>query len=167
MSDFKTAYNLASAAHAGQFDKSGAPYIEHPKAVARIAANIARKEGPEFIEKVRIVAMLLDTVEDTDVTLEDIRAQFGDEIADAVDAVTKREGEQYHDALLRVAANPIARVVKLADMTHNSDLTRFPKGYEFTDKDKIRTAKYRHYIGELQRLRRYPEGFTLQQFKAA
>ena len=167
MSDFKTAYNLASAAHAGQFDYSGVEYIEHPKAVARIAANIARKESPVFIEKVRIVAILHDTVEDTDVTLEQVREIFGDEIADAVDALTKREGEEYHDALLRVAANPLARVVKLADMTHNSDLTRYPKGYQFTQKDYTRTRKYKHYIGELQRQRRAPQGFEMQKFKAA
>jgi ADP-ribosyl-[dinitrogen reductase] hydrolase len=104
---------LATEAHAGQVDKVGAPYIEHP---ARIAARVRAAGAGEDAE---VVAWLHDVVEDTDVTLEVINREFGSNIADAVDAITRRDGEG--DAYYRrVVANPIARVVKEHDIADNT-----------------------------------------------
>jgi (p)ppGpp synthase/HD superfamily hydrolase len=67
-----------------------------------------------------IVAVLHDTVEDTDLPLAKIRKRFGDEVADAVDAMTKRDGEDFfRDYMPRVLASPVARAVKLSDATAN------------------------------------------------
>lgn len=74
----------------------------------------------------KIIALLHDVVEDTQYTLEDLKnLGFSDEIIEAVDALSKRSGEAYQDYLNRVAANPRATRVKIADLRHNSDLSRF------------------------------------------
>ncbi|WP_198295560.1 HD domain-containing protein [Diaminobutyricimonas sp. LJ205] len=105
------AITLARAAHAGQTDKLGEPYILHPFAV------MTRVSSPEA----KIVAILHDVVEDTDVTLDALRAQgFGSEILAAVDAITKRSGEPLAESMARVRVNPIALVVKQADISHNT-----------------------------------------------
>jgi len=108
---------FAVKAHGGQIDKIGEPYILHPLRVMMDCNTMVEK----------IVAILHDTVEDTDATLEDIRALFtnnnnrtyADTIVNAVDALTKREGEVYEDYLNRVKDNPIAISVKLADIRDN------------------------------------------------
>ena len=120
---------LASLAHAGAVDKAGAPYIEHP---ARVAA---RMNTPEE----KVVAWLHDVVEDTDTTLDEIRVHFGAETAEALDAITHREGEPWADYLMRVKAHPIARAVKIADLIDNSNLSRLPV---VKPKDVKRQAKY-------------------------
>jgi (p)ppGpp synthase/HD superfamily hydrolase len=109
------ALSLARAAHAGQVDKLGQPYIEHP---ARVAARL-----PEADEIGRTVAWLHDVVEDTGVTLEQLAADFGPEVAAAVDALTRRpgEGEAYY---ARVKDNPVALRVKRADIADNLDPDR-------------------------------------------
>ena len=78
----KKADAFAAKAHEGQTDKAGLPYITHPRAVAAMIED----------ETAKVAALLHDTVEDTDVTLEEIRAEFGDEIAAAVDLLTHRPG---------------------------------------------------------------------------
>ena len=107
---------LAERAHAGQTDKAGRPYVEHPMRVA------GRLETPEA----QVVGWLHDTVEDTDVTLRDIEAAFGPDTAAAVDAISRREGENWHDYLARVKANPTATRVKISDLIDNSNLSRIP-----------------------------------------
>ncbi|MDW0873148.1 hypothetical protein P2J40_14070, partial [Mannheimia haemolytica] len=72
--------------------------------------------------------------EDTQCSINDIRHIFGDVIADAVEAITKKQGESYFCYLDRVKSNPIAKVVKLADLTHNLCLERLPK---ITEKDLV------------------------------
>ena len=112
----RTAEEFAEKKHIGQVDKAGVAYIEHPRAVA------AKMDG----EKEKIVAFLHDTVEDTDTTIEEIRSIFGDEIAEAVSYITHEKGVPYLEYIKRVKENELARKVKLADLSHNMDLSRIP-----------------------------------------
>lgn len=111
------AFELALAAHAGQTDKLGEPYIAH---VVRVAARTGSDDQ-------RIVALLHDVVEDTDVTLETVEARFGAEIAAAVDAITHRAGEPRADYLVRVRANRLAAAVKRADLADNANPARLAR----------------------------------------
>lgn len=129
------AKELASKIHANQTDKAGAPYIHHLEAVASKLVE----QGED--EDVIIVGWLHDSVEDTDITLDEIQHLFGDVISTAVDAITKRKNEPYENYLARVKSNPIARRVKLADLSHNMDLSRLAK---ITEKDLMRLEKYKH-----------------------
>lgn len=108
------AMKIAYAAHHGQVDKSNTPYIFHP-------AHLAEQMDDEFS---CCVALLHDTVEDTDITLEQLRAEFPPEVTDAVALLTHEKGTDYFDYVRAIAANPIAVKVKLADLAHNSDQTR-------------------------------------------
>lgn len=105
------AITLAVNAHRLQTDKSGQPYILHP---LRVMTDFMLTTEVE-----KVVAVLHDVVEDTAVTLQDIRDQFTDEVADAVDALSKREDELYKAFVMRAAENPIALKVKLADLRDN------------------------------------------------
>lgn len=108
---------LAVAAHRDQIDKAGRPYIEHPAAVAAALAP--------YGDAAVMAGWLHDVVEDTEVTLEQLAGLgFPPAVVAAVDAVTRRPGETYLNAVRRCAADPIGRLVKLADNTHNSDETR-------------------------------------------
>ncbi len=114
MNDLERAIQVAVEAHTGDTDKSGATYIRHP----------LRLMQQMDTEVERVVAVLHDVVEDTAYTLDDIEEQFGSEVRDAVDAVTKRDGEEYERLIDRAASNPIARSVKIADLEDNMDITR-------------------------------------------
>lgn len=103
------AIDVAVRAHYGQLDKAGKPYILHPLRVG--AAGITEGE--------QIVGFLHDVVEDTNVTLEDIRGQFGKIVAEAVESVTKRKGELYGDFILRSMDNTIGKQVKINDIKDN------------------------------------------------
>ncbi len=109
------AQQIATTAHEGQVDKAGAPYIGHP---ARVAARV---RGDAVAE---MVAWLHDVVEDTDVTLDDLRAEFPPEVVEAVDAVTYRDDSPRDAYYERIAANPLAKKVKLADIADNTDPAR-------------------------------------------
>ena len=108
------AMNLAYAAHHGQFDKGGVPYIFHP-------IHLAESMDDEIST---CVALLHDTVEDTAVTLEELAESFPREIVEAVDLLTHREGVEYFDYVRSIRANPVAVKVKLADLRHNGDPKR-------------------------------------------
>lgn len=124
------ALQVAINAHKGQTDKGGGAYIFHPVTVA-----LHVKTDDE-----KTVALLHDVVEDTDTTLNDLRAMgFSETVVQAVDAVTRRPDELRDDYLHRVKANAIATTVKIADLHHNSDLSRIPIPGE---KDFARVAKY-------------------------
>ena len=127
--DVETAKSWAERLHQGQTDKAGQPYIGHP---ARVAGRLETKEA-------QVVGWLHDTVEDTGLTLEEVAAQFGPETAAALDAVTRRAWEDWDDYLLRVKANPVARLVKISDLIDNSNLGRIP---HITMKDVKRQEKY-------------------------
>jgi (p)ppGpp synthase/HD superfamily hydrolase len=125
------AHHLATEAHRGQVDQGGHPYILHLEAVANLVSTVEEK----------VVALLHDIVEDTPITLQDLAKVFSDDIVQAVDAMTKREAtERFLDYLQRAKANPIAKVVKIADMIHNSDLTRLP--FPPREEDIQREEKY-------------------------
>lgn len=129
------AKKLAKTVHANQQDKAGKPYIEH---LAFVANDVEPKD-----DDIITVAWLHDCVEDTNVTLQYIRQIFGNTISEAIDAISKRDDETYEDYLVRVKSNPIARIVKLSDLKHNSDLNRLQ---QITDKDLKRIDKYQKAI---------------------
>ncbi len=125
------AKQIAIKAHHGQFDKADQPYITHPEFVASQVTG----------DEAKAVAWLHDVVEDTPVTFDDLRAAgLSENVIAGIDAITKREGEDYETYLERVAANPLARAVKLADLTHNMDSSRLKV---ITEKTKERLEKYR------------------------
>lgn len=109
------AQDIAFTAHREQFRRDGVtPYIDH---VILVVSNV-RKRGGGNTEK--IVAYLHDVVEDNKAyTLEYIRAEFGERVADAVDALTHRKGETYEQSIERAKANPVAHQVKIADNLAN------------------------------------------------
>ena len=110
----KKAMQIAYRAHHGQLDYNGVPYIFHP-------IHLAESMDDEYS---CCVALLHDTVEDTDVTLEDLKAVFPAEVTDAVALMTHDDSTDYFDYVRAIKENPIARKVKLADLAHNSDQSR-------------------------------------------
>ena len=138
INEYKLAYNIASKAHKGQKDKGGEDYFKHPLAVSNKLSG----------KKEKIVALLHDVIEDTDVTVNDLKeAGFSDEVVLAVSAITKKAGEDYEEYLNRVKQNPIALRVKIADMEHNSDISRIKNPKE---KDLKRLEKYKIRLKELR-----------------
>lgn len=130
MSTIEKAIEIAARAHAGQRDKAGVPYIFHP---LRLMFAVRTDEE-------RIAAVLHDVAEDTPLTFDDLlREGFSTAVVDAVRALTKHDGEDRIAAARRAAANPIARAVKLADVTDNMDLRRIPAP---TEKDYARLREY-------------------------
>lgn len=131
------AADVAGTAHAGQVDKVGANYIEHP---ARVAEHV-RLLFPEAPDSAVAVAWLHDVVEDTEVSFRDLIVWgFSLEIIAGVDAMTKRNGEDVEDYFSRVRANPLARMVKAADLKDNTDPVRVAK-LDPATADRLR-AKY-------------------------
>ncbi|WP_236181681.1 MULTISPECIES: HD domain-containing protein [Pseudomonas] len=129
---------IAATAHAGQVDKGGAPYILHPLKVMLRMSSLEE----------RIVAVLHDVVEDCGISLEDLRKEgFSEAVLSAIESVTKVPGESYEDFVERAAQNPIGRVVKLADLEENSDLSRIASP---SWEDLERVEKYRRAIGRLR-----------------
>jgi guanosine-3',5'-bis(diphosphate) 3'-pyrophosphohydrolase len=123
ISIIERAYTAAELAHRGQLRKSGEPYITHPVAVAQILADLGI--GPKTLA----AALLHDTVEDTEYSLDLLRRDFGDEIAMLVDGVTKLDKLKYGDSAqaetvrkMVVAMSKDIRVlvIKLADRLHNA-----------------------------------------------
>ncbi|UVM29610.1 HD domain-containing protein [Pseudomonas sp. B21-021] len=129
---------IAATAHVGQVDKGGAPYILHPLKVMLRMSSLEE----------RIVAVLHDVVEDCGISLEDLRKEgFSEAVLSAIESVTKVPGESYEDFVERAAQNPIGRVVKLADLEENSDLSRIASP---SWEDLERIEKYRRAIGWLR-----------------
>ena len=122
------AYDVAAAKHEGQQRKSGDPYITHPLAVATILAELG-------MDTTTLVAALLhDTVEDTDYSLDRLRAEFGEEVAHLVDGVTKldkvefgnaAEAETIRKMVVAMARDPRVLVIKLSDRLHNMRTMQF------------------------------------------
>lgn len=131
MPTLEHAIQLATQAHQGQVDKAGQAYILHPLRVMFAVQD----------EKMRIVAVLHDVVEDSDYTLDDLREMgYSDEIITALDCLTKRDDEDYMAFVHRAKANPIAKQVKLADIEDNMDIRRL---LQLTQKDQQRLQRYR------------------------
>jgi hypothetical protein len=109
------ALQIAVRAHAGQKDKSGEPYIFHPLRVMHRCTT----------PRAKIVALLHDTVEDTDVTFEDLESEgFPKEVLDTLRVVTHETGVGYDDYINGLMHDPIAVEVKIADLDDNSDIRR-------------------------------------------
>ena len=114
----KKAMKIAFQAHKEQTDKSGMPYIYHPIHLAEQMTD----------ENSTCVALLHDVVEDTDLTLSDLeQLGFNESILEALKLMTHIEGVPYMDYVAEIKLNPIAKAVKLADLNHNSDLSRLDK----------------------------------------
>lgn len=120
----RKAIQIAYAAHEGQLDKSGLPYIFHPW---HLAESMTDEAGT-------VAALLHDVAEDTDVTLPDLAKQgFPPEVMEALRLLTHDKAVPYMDYIRALAHDPIARRVKLADLAHNSDTSRLdalPPGAE-------------------------------------
>lgn len=127
----KNAIKLCYKAHAGQVDKSGLPYVHHPLHLAEQMDD----------ETSTVVALLHDVVEDTHYTFEEIEGMgYGDDVMAALRLLTHDPNVPYLDYVRKIAGNQVARKVKLADLMHNSDLTRLD--HEPTEKDLERVKKY-------------------------
>ena len=120
----RKAYTFSEKAHEGQIRRSGEPYISHPLSVAAILADL-QLDLPSII-----TGLLHDTVEDTDVTLGDIKREFGQDVEDLVDGVTKisqmkfqhthqKQGENIRKMIIAMGKDIRVILVKLADRLHN------------------------------------------------
>jgi (p)ppGpp synthase/HD superfamily hydrolase len=123
MMDFSTAQRISTAAHEGQVDKSGAPYIFHPQRIAERVANEFGVDHPAVA-----VAWLHDVLEDTDVTMSDLRVGgLDDAQAMALEALTHHHSETREAYIERIRLNELALIVKRADIADNSDPERLAR----------------------------------------
>jgi (p)ppGpp synthase/HD superfamily hydrolase len=128
MTLLEKAIEIALRAHAGQKGKDGSPYILHP---LRVMTRVGTDEE-------RIAAVLHDVVEDSDVTLDDLRqAGFSEKVLTTVKLLTHEEGVSYEDYVNRLKSDPMARRIKLADLEDNSDIRRL-SGIEEKDLERLR-----------------------------
>lgn len=126
----KKAMKLCFDAHKKQVDKSGLPYVFHPFHLAEQMSN----------ENTTVVALLHDVVEDSDYTFADLQELgFSESVLAALRLLTHDESVPYMDYVAAIKKNPVARAVKLADLRHNSDLSRMD---EVTEKTLARREKY-------------------------
>jgi (p)ppGpp synthase/HD superfamily hydrolase len=138
MTLLEKAIEIALRAHAGQKQKDGSPYILHP---LRVMGRVWRDEE-------RMAAVLHDVIEDSAVTLEDLRKEgFPEEVVEAVRLLTHEEGVSYEDYVTRLKGNGMARRIKVADLEDNSDIRRL-SGVE--EKDIERLRKYHRAWGILR-----------------
>ncbi|MCA1064864.1 GTP pyrophosphokinase (plasmid) [Rossellomorea sp. AcN35-11] len=141
------AIKLASEYHLGQVDKGGNPYILHPLAVMN---RVGKSEE-------KVVAVLHDILEDTTMTVTELLKHFPREIVEAVEALTRRPEETYREFILRVKENTLARVVKIADMEENMDLSRIPNPTQ-VDYERVEN-RYKKFIVLLKE----EEGFIREE----
>lgn len=131
---------IAANAHAGQFDKSGQPYILHPLAVMNLLES--------HDEELQCMALGHDLFEDTKVTAKDLRdAGISDRVIDGIYSVTKMPGETYEEYKEKVFNRRDGMLVKRADLRHNSDFRRL-KG--ISPKDVERMARYQTFYFEIE-----------------
>ena len=130
----QTALRIAVKAHEGQVDRAGKSYIYHPLSVAAMTSSY-----DEFV-----TALLHDVLEDSDYTAADLRAEgIPEHIVDALLLLSHEKNEPYMEYIARIKENELARSVKIADLTHNSDLSRLPS---VSSKDLERAKKYRQAL---------------------
>ena len=136
------AVKLCFSAHKNQVDKSGLPYVFHPFHLAEQMED----------EDTTIVALLHDVVEDTDVTFADLAEMgFSQNVIGALRVMTHLEGVPYMEYVAQIRKNPIARRVKLADLRHNSDLSRLDQV------DEAALARVEKYRAALELLEMSPD----------
>lgn len=133
---------VATAAHAGQVDKGGAPYIEHP---AFVADRVRWLGGDEAAVA---AGWLHDVVEDTRFTLDALASVFPESVMGAVDALTRRDGEPYFDYVERARGNEAACLVKISDLEHNLDESRLGDGAD-VEATSARMERYREAMHRL------------------
>ena len=135
----KIALKLCFDAHKDQLDKSGMPYVFHPFHLAEQMKD----------EKTTAVALLHDVIEDTDCTVDELRKMgFSEEILAAISLMTHSPDVPYMEYVAQIKNNPIARTVKLADLRHNSDMSRLDAPTEW---DYKRAEKYAKAIELLEK----------------
>lgn len=138
MSTLTKAILLAAKAHDGQTDKGGNPYILHPIRLASKAKTIEES----------IIAVLHDVVEDSNMTLFDLKNDgFSSNVIAALDCLTRRADESYEEFIKRIKLNPLASKVKLLDLEDNCDINRIPQP---TEADYARIDRYKKAIAELK-----------------
>ncbi len=136
----KKALTIAYNAHNGQLDKAGLPYIAHPLHLA--------EQMPDEISTA--VALLHDVVEDTCFSFADLeQLGFPPSVLMPLQLLTHAPGVPYMDYIRNIAHDPVARKVKLADLKHNSDLSRLDV---ITDQDRARVEKYKRAIDLLSQI---------------
>ena len=134
----KIALKLCFEAHKDQIDKSGMPYVFHPFHLAEQMAD----------ENTTIVALLHDVIEDTEYTLDDLRNfGFAEDVLSAISLMTHADDVPYMEYVVKIKTNPIAKAVKLADLKHNSDMSRLDR---ITQIDEERAKKYKQAIELLE-----------------
>lgn len=126
----KKAMNTAYCAHHGQNDQSGVPYIFHPFYVAEALCNVMPEEVPVC------AALLHDVAEDTDLTLEELREEFPEEVVRLVALLTHTPGEDYFAYIQRLKMDSVARQIKIMDLHHNMDESRLDGCTNVTDNQK-------------------------------
>jgi len=126
---------IATTAHAGQVDKADQPYILHP---LRVMAAVKPTNY-------KIIAVLHDVIEDSEVTIQNLKDEgFPEELLLVLDCLTRRQEEKYDTFIQRVTTNSIASYIKLADLKDNMDISRLytTKLHTITKKDMARLIKY-------------------------
>ena len=142
MNDLEKAIVLALEKHTGQKDKIGKAYILHP---LRVMTQMETEEE-------MTVAVLHDVIEDTPTTAKDLeKAGFSKRIVQAVEALSRQNGEKYEDYIDRVAANELAVKVKIADLRDNTSVGRL---IMVTEDDIARVARYKKALAKLKRISR-------------
>ena len=132
MNQTEKAIGIALRAHQGAVDKSGEVYILHP---LRLMLQMNTEDE-------RITAVLHDVVEDSDITFDDLALEgFSPDVMRALSLLTHDDSVPYLDYVATIAADPLARAVKMADLQHNMDVRRLPP--DLSQKDLERLAKYR------------------------
>lgn len=142
MTNIDKAYKISKKLHSGQTDRAGKPYFKHIERVFNSVGGYMANP-----ESLGIVALLHDSVEDTNISISQIEGLFGKEVSQAVNAITKKPNEDYISYLKRVKSNRLARKVKIADLKDNSNLLRIsnPK-----PEDLIRNNKYKKALKYLK-----------------
>ncbi|WP_302593571.1 GTP pyrophosphokinase [Faecalibaculum rodentium] len=140
MDQVQLARSIAKDIHCGQLDKGGQPYFLHVEAVADSVAG----------ERQKAAAYLHDSLEDTNLTADDLR-KYGvnQDVIRLIQLLTRGPGESYQDYIRRLSRDPEAGKIKLADLRHNADLSRIPQP---TEKDRQRRKKYMKFICYLENL---------------
>ncbi len=139
----KLALNLAYQAHMGQMDKCGCPYIFHPYHLAEQMQT----------EEETCAALLHDVIEDTDMTLDDLRTYgFSENIIEALRYLTHDPDVPYMEYVANIKENSIAKAVKLQDLLHNSDLSRLDEIDDFAQKRNEKYLKAIRFLLDLDDL---------------
>ena len=140
MSDLQRALEIAVGAHKGQKEKDGSPYVLHP---IRLMLSLDSNDA-------RIAALLHDVVEDTPVTIDELHSEgFSGTVLEAVGLLTHLDHDDYDTYVEKLSRNPVARQVKLADLTDNMNIKRLP---DVREKDLQRLSKYHRVWNKLRTL---------------